>query len=74
MTNVGGLDRIMRFVIGALLIVTPFVPGLQDLVTSWGGWKYALTVVGGIMVTTAAMRFCPAYILFGIRTCPASRR
>lgn len=74
MANVGGFDRILRFVVGALLILFPFVPGLQDLVVSWGVWKYALTAAGVVMVLTAAFRFCPAYTLFGMRTCPLSRR
>lgn len=74
MRNVGGLDRILRFAVGALLILFPFVPGLRELVAGWGGWQYALTVAGIGMVSTAFFRFCPAYILFGIRTCPASRR
>jgi hypothetical protein len=74
MTNVGGLDRVMRFVVGALLILFPFVPGLQELVAGWGVWQYALTAAGVMMVSTAFFRFCPAYILFGIRTCPTSRR
>ncbi len=74
MVNVGGLDRIMRFAVGALLILFPFVPGLQDMVAGWGMWKYALTAAGVVMVGTAFFRFCPAYLLFGVRTCPASRR
>ncbi|KJV11070.1 transmembrane protein [Elstera litoralis] len=74
MTNVGGLDRIMRFGVGVLLILFPFVPGLQGLVAGWGVWQYALTAAGVVMVGTAFFRFCPAYVLFGIRTCPLSRR
>lgn len=74
MANVGGFDRILRFVVGAVLILFPFVPGLQDMVVGWGVWKYALTAAGAVMVLTAAFRFCPAYTLFGIRTCPLSRR
>ncbi len=74
MANVGGWDRLLRFIVGALLVLFPVVPGLQDLVVSWGGWKYLLTAAGVMLVTTAAFRFCPAYRLFGLRTCPVSRR
>lgn len=49
MANVGGFDRVLRFVVGALLILFPFVPGLQDLVAGWGVWKYALTAAGAVM-------------------------
>lgn len=74
MANVGGWDRLLRFIVGALLILCPFVPGLQDVVAPWGGWKYLLTAAGAMLVTTAAFRFCPAYRLLGLRTCPLSQR
>lgn len=70
MTNVGSADRMIRFVLGAILIVVPFLPFAAGLFADWGAWKYAVTVVGLVMVATAAMRFCPAYTLLGIRTCP----
>lgn len=61
MTNVGSIDRVARLVVGAALIALVFV-GPQ---TPWG-W------IGVIPVVTALAGFCPAYRLFGIRTCRAA--
>jgi hypothetical protein len=73
MPNVGGLDRVLRFVIGLLLIITPFVPVAGNFVADWGNWKYAVALVGLILLLTAVFRVCLAYRLFGIRTCPVNR-
>lgn len=66
MSNVGTIDRSLRFIVGLMLIVLPFV---TSSLASWGNWRYALVAVGVVMLATAVFRFCPAYTLFGIRTC-----
>lgn len=66
MSNVGNIDRSLRFIVGLLLIVLPFV---TSSFASWGSWRYAAVAVGVVMLATAVFRFCPAYTLFGIRTC-----
>jgi hypothetical protein len=58
-TNVGSVDRILRIIVGLGLLAIVFV-GPQ---TPWG-W------LGLIPLVTAFIGFCPAYTLFGIRTCP----
>ncbi|MFA6964995.1 DUF2892 domain-containing protein [Bosea sp. (in: a-proteobacteria)] len=73
MTNVGALDRTLRFILGAVLVAAVFVPPVADMVAPWGAWKYALTAGGLVMLGTAAFRFCPAYTLLGIRTCPLAK-
>lgn len=65
--NVGNIDRILRLVIGIVLILAPFV-------TSWGFVQSTTgtvisVVVGLVLVGTAAIKFCPLYHIFGIRTC-----
>lgn len=70
MTNVGSIDRIIRLILGALLIVLPFA---TTLFAGWGSWQYAVSVIGAVLVLTAVIRFCPAYALFGIRTCKLPR-
>ena len=56
--NIGGIDRIIRIVIGlALIAVAIFVPG------AWWGW------IGVVPLLTAFIRFCPLYPLFKINTC-----
>lgn len=62
MTNVGGLDRTLRFVLGAVLLALPFL-------APWGSWKYVLAALGLGMLATAVFRFCPAYTLIGVTTC-----
>lgn len=74
MVNVGSLDRALRFILGAVLVAAAFLPPLSGWVAPLGAWKYALTAWGMVMLLTAAFRFCPAYTLLGIRTCPAERR
>jgi hypothetical protein len=56
--NVGTVDRIVRVIIGLVLISLVFV-GPQ---TVWG-W------LGVIPLITAGISFCPLYRLFGFRTC-----
>ncbi|MGM0953567.1 MAG: YgaP family membrane protein [Pseudomonadota bacterium] len=56
--NMGSADRIIRAVVGIVLIALVFV-GPQ---TVWG-W------IGVIPLATAAIGICPAYSLLGIKTC-----
>lgn len=65
--NIGPLDRIIRFVLGLLLLVAPFVSGMAFFVSTTA--TVLSVLVGVILLTTAILRFCPMYHLFGIRTC-----
>ena len=69
MINVGSIDRALRLLLGAILMVAPFLPLLDDTLAEFGRWKYALLGAGVVLTGTAIFRFCPAYALFGIRTC-----
>jgi hypothetical protein len=69
MINVGSIDRVLRFVLGAVLLAAPFLPPLAGYFAEIGAWKYAVAGAGIAMLGTAIFRFCPAYTLFGIRTC-----
>jgi len=71
MANIGSIDRGARLILGAVLLVAVFVPQLSGLFSGWGQWKYAVTAVGFVLLATAIFRVCPAYLLFGIRTCKA---
>ena len=55
-TNIGSLDRIIRFVLGFALLSGGLV------LHSWWG------LVGLVPILTAVVRFCPAYLPFGINT------
>ncbi|MFO1127417.1 MAG: DUF2892 domain-containing protein [Rhodospirillales bacterium] len=61
--NIGTVDRALRLIVGVVLIALVFV-GPQ---TPWG-W------LGLIPIATALVRWCPAYRLLGIRTCPISAK
>ena len=58
--NVGGIDRILRIVAGLVLIAL----AVTSVVDMWG------YVVGGIVLATGVFRFCGAYTLLGVNTCP----
>ena len=55
--NVGKLDRVIRVIVGALLVGNVFV-GLQTVI----GW------VGLILIVTGLFGTCPVYSLLGINT------
>lgn len=64
--NMGSADRIIRLVIAAIAAYLYFG---EYLAAPWG--TVAL-VVGGIMLLTSLINFCPLYRIFGIRTCKVS--
>ncbi len=57
--NEGMKDRILRVIVGAVLLTLVFV-GPR---TPWG-WLGVIPLVTGLIGT------CPVYTLFGLRTCP----
>ena len=71
MTNIGTLDRALRFLLGAILAAAPFL--FAENFAALGAWRYALVAVGAVLLGTALFRLCPAYLLFGIRTCAVNR-
>ncbi|MDH5188638.1 MAG: DUF2892 domain-containing protein [Rhodospirillaceae bacterium] len=62
--NIGTIDRAIRAIVGIAFIATAFLyPGL-------GPWSfYGSIVIGVIMLGTAALGWCPPYVLMGINTC-----
>jgi len=61
-TNVGGIDRIARIVLGLALIALT----LTGTIGVWG-W------IGVVPVATAAMGFCPLYTVLGFSSCPVKK-
>jgi hypothetical protein len=55
--NVGGIDRILRLVVGLALIGWGVMTG-----NLWGA-------VGLVPLLTALIGWCPAYLPFGISSC-----
>lgn len=66
-TNVGAVDRLIRIVVGIVLVAAPYVV-TSDL---WSNplIRWALPAVGAVLILTAFFRFCPLYRLIGTSTC-----
>lgn len=62
MRNVGGIDRVIRVVVGLALIGA-------TLAGSIGVWGW----IGVIPLLTGLFGVCPAYKLIGLNTCPLKR-
>ena len=62
-SNVGGIDRILRILAGLVLIVL----AASGTIGAWG-W------IGVAPLLTGIFRFCPAYALLGMNTCPLSKK
>ncbi len=66
-TNIGTMDRVLRLILGIVLLVAPFVGGMAIFDSTAA---IAISVIAGIiLIATSAMKFCPLYRIFGIRTC-----
>lgn len=65
--NVGTVDRIARAVLGLILLLAPFVSGMALFQS--GIWVTISVLVGLVLLGTAAVKFCPAYRVLGLRTC-----
>lgn len=69
MRNLGTFDRILRLVLGLALLALFLLPAGQQWLLPYGAWRFAVPVVAAVLILTAVVRFCPAYALFGVRTC-----
>ncbi|WP_237152096.1 YgaP family membrane protein [Oryzibacter oryziterrae] len=69
MKNVGGNDRLVRILVGVVLLALTLTPFGDALKSAIGGWSWVLTAVGAVLLLTGLVNFCPAYTLFGINTC-----
>ena len=57
-SNLGALDRGIRIGVGVAMIVAT----LTGVIGAWG-W------IGVVLIGTGALRFCQAYLPFGLNTC-----
>lgn len=57
-SNVGGIDRILRIVVGLALIALA-----ATNTVGWWGW------LGIVPLATGALGWCPPYAMFGFSTC-----
>jgi len=66
--NVGGIDRILRIVIGIAIL-------------AWGAYTWQSTgsfnlwaLIGVVPLFTGLMSWCPPYAIFGISTCSVKNK
>lgn len=57
--NVGTLDRVIRIILGLVLIALAYTG-------TTGAWAY----IGVIPLATGLLKWCPLYTLLGLQTCP----
>jgi hypothetical protein len=62
--NVGGIDRTLRIVVGIVVLALFFV--LEGNARYWA-------LLGILPLFTGLFRFCPAYTLLGVSTCPMKK-
>jgi hypothetical protein len=62
-TNVGTIDRALRIVAGIILIA---LAATQTI----GIWGY----IGVVPLLTGIFKFCPAYTMLGMSTCPMEKK
>ncbi|ANB34760.1 DUF2892 domain-containing protein [Rhodovulum sulfidophilum] len=55
--NVGGIDRALRIIIGALMVIAALV--------GYSNWL----LIGIVPLATGLMSSCPLYSLIGVNTC-----
>lgn len=63
MSNVGGIDRAIRIIAGIFLISLVFIGDQiigQNVIWGW---------IGVVPLATGIFKFCPAYKIFGFKTC-----
>lgn len=65
MANVGGIDKVVRIVVGAALVALTFVGPFTATLYPWG-------LIGIVPLVTGLIGWCPAYSLLGIKTCKTS--
>ena len=61
--NVGNIDRALRIVAGVILITL----AATGIFAPWG-W------IGVLVLITGIAKFCPAYGLLGMSTCPMGKK
>ena len=63
MKNGGGIDRILRIVVGLVLVGLAATGSV-----GWWGW------IGVVPLLTGLVGACPAYKLLGMNTCPMKNK
>ena len=62
--NVGTIDRVIRILVGVVLIAYAIPVGFPVTGWNWVGW------IGVVPILTAVFSNCPLYTVFGLSSCP----
>jgi hypothetical protein len=61
--NMGNADRLIRFLIAIVIALLYYFKIIE------GTFANVLLALAGIFLATSLIGYCPAYSVFGIRTC-----
>lgn len=61
-SNMGGTEKTIRFIIGAILLLAGYFGGLP----TWGA--VICYVLAAVNIITAIIAFCPTWAILGINT------
>lgn len=62
-TNMGTADRLARIVVAILFSILYIFTPVEGI------WTVLLLFIGGLMIGSAAIGYCPMYTLMGVNTC-----
>ena len=62
--NVGGIDRILRILVGLAAIAFALLSSHELAVWGW---------IGVVPLATGLIGWCPVYLPFGLKTCKVER-
>lgn len=62
MANVCGVDRFLRIAGGTAVVALSFVGPFTEVLFPWG-------LIGVVPLVTGLFGWCPAYTLFGFKSC-----
>ncbi|MGJ8682997.1 MAG: YgaP family membrane protein [Nonlabens sp.] len=65
--NIGTIDRIIRVLLAVVVSVLFFTNVISGTV------GIVLLAVGGVLLATSFINFCPLYSILGINTCPLKK-
>lgn len=65
--NVGGIDRVLRVLVGVLLLAYALKLGFGETGYNWIGW------IGVVPLATGLFGNCPLYSILGFNTCPLKK-
>lgn len=66
--NMGTADRIIRVIVAAVIAALYFTGTISGTVA------IVLLVLAAVFILTSLVSFCPLYLPFGIKTCPAKKK